>query len=221
MAAPVRIPFESSPASDVGQPARTRRATWHHPVPRLHNAAVTLREISVRDASALLAHLDDPVALRHVAPCPATIEGLRRFARWARETRLDDRLICFAIIPARHTRPVGLMQLWPLDPGGTTAEWGVVIGPSFWGTGLFPAAASLLFQFVFDGLGVVRLEARTATANQRANAALRKIGGQAEGRLRYSLNSSCEKSDTFLWAFPAVTARAAVREAWSDARRAR
>jgi len=215
----VRVPFNSSPAPGVGHPPSPPRATWHRAVPRLQNAAVTLREISVRDASALLSHLDDPIALRHVAPCPATIEGLRRFARWAHEKRRGGRLICFAIIPAGHTRPVGLMQLWPLDPGGTTAEWGVVIGPSLWGTGIFPAAASLLFQFVFDGLGVVRLEARTAVTNQRANAALRKIGGRTEGRLRYSLGAARTTAATVLWAFQASTARIAVREAWSASRR--
>jgi RimJ/RimL family protein N-acetyltransferase len=66
---------------------------------------------------------------------------------------------------------------------------------------------------------VVRLEARTAVTNQRANAALRKIGGRTEGRLRYSLSAARSTSATVLWAFEASTARLAVREASSASRR--
>ena len=164
------------------EPGGAPRLGWQGAVPRLVNGAATLREISIGDATALLAHLADPVALRHVAPCPTTLAGLRRFARWARDRRRRGRLICFAVIPAGHRQPVGLMQLWPLDAAGTTAEWGVVIGRSFWGSGLFPAAAALLFRFAFHSLGIVRLEARTAVGNDRASAALRKIGARPEAR---------------------------------------
>ena len=161
-----------------------------------------LREISVRDAAALLPSLSDPVVARHLAPSPGSIDGLQRFARWAHQKRRQGTLICFAIIPAGHTRPAGLVQLWPLDPGGTTAEWGIVIGREFWATGLFPAVASLLFAFASDSLGVVRLEARTTAANRRANAAFRKIGAIAEGTLKGRTMQGLAHATRILWSFP-------------------
>jgi len=197
---------------------RGPRATWHGAVPRLVNGAATIREISIGDAPALLAQLADPVALRHVAPCPTTIAELRRFARWAREKRRRGRLICFAVIPDGHPQPVGLMQLWPLDPEHGTAEWGVVIGRSFWGSGLFPAAAALLFQFAFESLGVMRLEARTAIDNDRASAALRKVGARAEGRLCASVSTACATSDAHLWSFAPTSAQLAATVACSETR---
>jgi len=166
------------------------------------NGSATLRELSVGDAPALLEQLADPIALRHVAPCPATITEIRRFARWARETRGRGRLICFAVIPAGYRRPVGLMQLWPLDQDRTTAEWGVVIGRAFWGSGLFPAAASLLLQFAFDSLGVARLQARTAVGNDRAGAAMQKIGGATvEERLSAGVRTERATPDVHRWSF--------------------
>ena len=187
-----------------------RSVAWHSAVPRLVNGSATLREISVGDAPALLEQLADPIALRHVAPCPATIADIRRFARWARETRRRGRLICFAVIPAGYRRPVGLMQLWPLDRDGTTAEWGVVIGRAFWGSGLFPAAASLLLQFAFDSLGVARLQARTAVGNERAGAAMQKIGATAEGRLSGGVRTERAMADVHRWWFlPSSTHTAA------------
>lgn len=208
----------SSPASIHRDPVSHKRATWQCAVPRLVNGAATIREISTGDASALLAQLADPVALRHVAPCPTTIDELRRFARWAREKRRRGRLICFAVIPDGHAQPVGLMQLWPLDPDHGIAEWGVIIGRSFWGTGLFPAAAALLFQFAFESLGVTRLEARTAIDNERASAALRKIGARAEGRLSASVSASCATSDACLWSFSATSVQLAASIACSETR---
>ena len=50
------------------EPGGAPRLGWQGAVPRLVNGAATLREISIGDATALLAHLADPVALRHVAP---------------------------------------------------------------------------------------------------------------------------------------------------------
>jgi ribosomal-protein-alanine N-acetyltransferase len=202
------VSLASPSTTGIRRPARdtTSRPGWPRTVPRLRNAAVTLREISPRDAAALFVHLDDPVVLRHVSPCPGSIAGLERFARWAQERRRRGRLICFSIIPAGHTRPAGLVQVWPLDPNGVTAEFGVVMGRAFWGTGLFPAAAALLFQFVFDRLGVLRLEARTNALNRRANAALKKVGASVEGRLR---TIGSRTASRVLWLIQPDTARIA------------
>jgi RimJ/RimL family protein N-acetyltransferase len=153
----------------------------------------------VRDAAVLVPHLMDAALRRHVTAGPDTIAEFRDFTRWAKAKRRRGQLYCFAIIPPGAVTPAGLIQLWPSDPGGATAEWGIVIGRAFWGSGLFTAATALLFQFAFDTLGVVRLEARTTTANRRANAALRKIGAVAEGRLRGSAPST---PDRWLWSIP-------------------
>lgn len=208
------LPFESSPAPDTRQ-ARRARVRWDAAAPRLHNSMATLREISVRDAAALLPHIADPGVSQHLAPCPASTEGLKRFARWTQQKRRRGQLICFAIVPAGATQPVGLVQVWPLDPSGSTAEWGVVIGRAFWGTGLFPAAASILFQFVFESLGVARLEARTTLLNRRANAALHKVGAINEGTLRSGSPAKDGASHHLLWSIPASS----VRLAWRIARR--
>jgi RimJ/RimL family protein N-acetyltransferase len=172
---------------------------WHRRVPRLANDEVTLREISPRDASALRRHIADPDVLAHVTPGPLSVEGLQQFARWAQHQRRRGALVCFAILAPGDSRPVGLMQLWPLDPAGATAEFGVLLGRAYWGTGVFPAAARLLFRFAFSVLQVRRLEARTTVMNGRANAALRKVGGRAEGRLVHGIQRNEERSDAFLW----------------------
>jgi len=64
---------------------------------------------------------------------------------------------------------------------------------------LFEAAVRLFLEFVFDGIGVQRLEGRAAVQNGRANGALRKIGAVQEGLLRQSLHCNGRRFDQLLW----------------------
>jgi RimJ/RimL family protein N-acetyltransferase len=158
-----------SGAVTVQKPATTSGDAWHRAVPTLRSAAVTLREIKITDAQALLSHLGDP----DLAPQsrPHTLADVQKFARVARERHRRGRLICLVIIPAGQKAPVGLIQLRPINASGSAAEFEVVIGRAFRDDGLFRAAVALMFQFAFGTLGVVRLEARPILAERRPPAA--------------------------------------------------
>jgi len=204
---PDALPLESTTMRQT--PETHEKPGWHRSVPTLRNAAATLREISTADARALLPYLTDPAVTQHELRCPRSLTGVRRFARWARERRRRGRLICFVIIPAGQNTPVGLLQLWPIDPAGTAAEFSVIVGRSFWGGELFRAAASLMFQFAFGALGVRRLESRTIVANRRANNALRKVGATAEVTLRSGTAHATPDSRGVLWSVSRKSAKAA------------
>jgi ribosomal-protein-alanine N-acetyltransferase len=95
---------------------------------------------------------------------------------------------------------VGIFQVRSLASGFETAEWGFAIGSAFWGTGVFEDGAALVLDFVFDTIGVHRLEARAAVKNGRGNGALQKIGAVQECRLRNSLHKNGEYMDQVLYA---------------------
>jgi RimJ/RimL family protein N-acetyltransferase len=136
---------------------------------------------------------------RHISMPPATVDGFRRFIRWTQVQRRAGRHLCFAIVPAGETDAVGLLQLWPIDPAFSTAEWGFVIGHAYWGTGLFVHAARLLVDFAFDIVGVARLEARAVSTNARGNGILRKLGATREGILRHGFRRNGICSDQVMW----------------------
>jgi RimJ/RimL family protein N-acetyltransferase len=81
---------------------------------------------------------------------------------------------------------IGIFQVRELEPGFGTAEWGFAIGSPYWGTGVFQEGAALVLDFVFETIGVHRLEARAAVQNGRGNGALLKMGAVQEGLLRKS-----------------------------------
>jgi ribosomal-protein-alanine N-acetyltransferase len=173
---------------------------WKKGLPVLAGEGLTLRELQLSDAPALLALLTTEEVTRFISPPPTTIEGFERFIQWAGRERAASRYLCFAVVPHGYGTAVGLFQVRQLDPTFGTAEWGFAIGSAFWGSGLFTKAASLVVEFAFENVGVHRLEARAAVQNGRGNGALRKIGAVQEGILRKSFLRGGKYLDQALWA---------------------
>jgi N-acetyltransferase len=176
-----------------------RRGHWRRRPPKLSNAVVTLRELCAADAVSLVKHLAIPSVGRYISPAPPTAGGFKRFVRWTRAQRRLGTHICFGIVPSGHTDAVGVVQIWPIEPDSSMAEWGFALGDAFWGTGLFVEAAHLMFEFAFETLGVLRLEARAVDANGRGNGVLRKLGATAEGTLRGAFRSGQVIGDQVMW----------------------
>jgi [ribosomal protein S5]-alanine N-acetyltransferase len=172
---------------------------WKKGLPVLQGMGITLRELRMEDAKALLALLTTEEVTRFISPPPTTIEGFERFIAWTVREREAGRYLCFAVVPDGYDTAVGLFQVRQLDPMFGTAEWGFAVGSAFWGSGLFAAGAELVVEFAFDVIGVHRLEARAAVENGRGNGALRKVGAVQEGILRKSFLRGGKYHDQALW----------------------
>ena len=179
---------------------------WRGALPVLSDGVLTLRELRISDAEALLELLTSEEVSRFISPPPTTVDGFERFIAWAQRERLAGRYICFAVVPEGMDTAVGIFQVRQLDPTFSTAEWGFAIGRSFWGSGVFTAAARLTIDFAFETVGIDRLEARAAVANGRGNGALAKIGAVKEAILRRSFLRGGRHYDQALWSI--------VREDW-------
>ena len=173
---------------------------WREGLPVLSHAAVVLRELTVEDAPALLAHLGTPEASRFIAPLPTSVDGFREFIATAARERAQGQSATFGVLPAGSDHVVGFFQIRALEVDFTGAEWSFVLGSSYWGSGLFLDCARMVLDFSFEILGVIRLEARAVTLDGRGNGALRKIGAVQEGVLRRSFKRSGQRYDQLLWA---------------------
>lgn len=194
-------------------PADARRiltVNWQRQLSRLSDGLVILRELVVKDAESLHGHFKSPAVRRHMAPPPDTVEGFQRFARWTQAQRKDGALACFVVLPIGAAQPVGLVQIWRVTPDFRTAEWGIVLGESWWGRGVGRAAARLLIGFAFETLGVQRLESRVASANARGRRLMARLGaicqGLDEGQELWTLSAGEKESARF--ATPSRTAAA-------------
>jgi len=181
------------------------KAAWRRKLPVLRGEGVVLRELRKDDAPHLLAHVNKPAVLRYVAASPATVQGFEKFIAWAHRERRRGRHISFGIIPEGQTRPVGVIQCWPIELDFSTAEWGFVLDDAYWGTGLFTRAADAFLAFAFTSLGVYRLEARAMSVNVRGNRVLRRLGSAREGTLHRCFRYHHRLADHVMWALFADT----------------
>ena len=196
--------------SSSGEVPPQLMSDWRRVLPVISGDGVSLRELRMSDARALLDLLASHEVARFISPPPTTVDGFERFIAWAHRERAAGRYICFAVGPAGMETPGGIFQVRQLDPSFVTAEWGFAIAQAFWGTGVFMAAARLTIEFAFETVGAHRLEARAAVANGRGNGALAKIGAVKEGILRRSFIREGKYFDQALWSI--------VREDWRRAK---
>jgi RimJ/RimL family protein N-acetyltransferase len=202
-----KMPYQ--PASDLRQigavqiafplPASGVSSDWRQALPVLKGEHVVLRELHASDARSLHALLTTEEVSRFISPPPTTVDGFERFIAWALRQQAAGSYACYAVTLHGFDTAIGLFQVRELERGFGTAEWGFALGSSFWGTGLFKESAELVLEFVFETLGVHRLEARAAVLNVRGAGALRKIGAVQECILRQSLERNGEFLDQMLY----------------------
>jgi RimJ/RimL family protein N-acetyltransferase len=185
--------------SDPAPVAAVTTTDWRQSLPILAGGGVTLRELRLSDAASLVALLSTAELSRFISPPPSTVDGFERFILWAQRERAAGRFVCFGVVPEGSDAAIGLFQLRAMEPTLDTVEWGFALGSSFWGTGVFVAAAKLVADFAFDGVGVRRLEARASVQNARGNGALNKLGANRECMLPRSFLREDEYLDQVLW----------------------
>src|SRR6185436_17839124 len=159
---------------------------WTDRVPALHGGLTTLREVAASDVHPLFTLFSDPAVTAFMAPPPPTLAKFAGFVEWSQQERGQGRGVCFGIVPDGMTAAVGILQVRGLDSTSSDAEWGFVLSAHFWSSGVFADAANVLIEFAFSTMHVKRLEARIALRNQRAHAAVQKLGARFESTLAAS-----------------------------------
>ena len=173
---------------------------WRDGLPVLTGDQVVLRELRASDAAPLFALLTTEEVSRFISPPPTTVEVFEKFIAWTLRQRQAGAYVCFAVTVKGFDTAIGIFQVRDGGQGFETAEWGFALGSQFWGTGVFTEGAALTLEFVFETLGVHRLEARAAVLNGRGNGALLKMGAVQECVLRKSFLRNGQYLDQVLYA---------------------
>jgi ribosomal-protein-alanine N-acetyltransferase len=172
---------------------------WTDRLPSLHGDLTTLREVAALDVHSLYTLFSDPAVTTYMAPPPPTPAKFAGFIAWSQQQRAQGHGVCFGIVPDGMTAAVGILQV-RFDPTISGAEWGFVLSTHFWSTGVFADAANPLVEFAFRTMRVERLEARIARRNQRAHAAVQKLGARFESTLESSSPEGIPRDPESVWA---------------------
>ncbi len=196
----------TTPADD---PAFTR-PPWGAGLPVLPGDGFRLREVEAADAPRLLRTLSPHEIRAFLDPPPLTEKLFRQYIGWAIRERELGRAACYAVVVDPGPGPAGLVLIRRADPKFVTAEWGSVLSATHRGAGLYPKVTRLLLDFLFETVGISRLEAQTTRQNLAALGSLRAAGGSREAVLRRVAVVDNQCVDQELWAI--------LRQDWQQAR---
>ncbi len=197
--------------------AEVASSDWRAQLPTLTGRRVVLRDLRTSDAASLHALLTREEVTRFISPPPSTVEGFEKFIAWTHRQRAAGEYVCFAVTVEGYDTAIGIFQVRRISGDWETAEWGFAVGSPFWGTGVFADGAALVLDFVFDTLGVRRLEARAAVRNGRGTGALLKVGAVLEAVLRRSFERNGEWIDQGLYSILDEDWRESRDVAWTAA----
>ena len=82
-----KMPFRVDRVMMSTSVAETTGTAWRRALPVLRGETITLRELRLSDAPALLAMLTSEEVARFISPPPATVDGFERFIRWTQAER--------------------------------------------------------------------------------------------------------------------------------------
>lgn len=117
-----------------------------------------------------------------------SLVGREQLAGWMEEAlRLRECGIDypFVTVDGRSGRVAGSTRFRLLDAANRSVEiGGTWLGREFRGTGLNREAKRLMLEYAFEQLGVIRVQFRTDSRNERSQRAIEKLGAVREGVFR-------------------------------------
>lgn len=151
-----------------------------------------LRPFVLEDAQAMYDNwAKDPEVTKFLSwPCyksPMDAYGILRI--WL-ESYEKPEFYQWAIVLKETDQPIGSISVVNSDDRVAMAEIGYCIGKLWWGRGIMPEALSAVMDYLFDSVGMQRIEAGHDPNNPASGAVLRKCGLQYEGTLRRRIRSN-------------------------------
>ena len=171
------------------------------PYPHLTDGVITLRAFAYEDVSAVVAACQDPEIPRWtVVPSPYTEDEARGWFDTHEAIRATGIGAPFAILDAETGVFVGSIGLHDIDGRSHSAEVGYWIAREMRRMGFASRALSLISQWAFNDLALVRLTLLADVRNRASQLVAEKCGYLREGVMRSAREIKNERCDMVLYA---------------------
>ena len=105
---------------------------------------------------------------------------------WISDYEKDDHYQWMIVLKDAPANPIGSISVVSMNNEVEKAEIGYCIGKPWWHQGITTEALKAVMDFLFDEVGMNRIEARHDPRNPNSGAVMRKCGMQYEGTTRQS-----------------------------------
>lgn len=161
----------------------------------LETSRLSLRRLQASDAPALFRMFSDAETMRYWSRPPfARLDEAEELVARARLSGEEGRSLVLGL--EFEGASIGTCVLHSFEHQCRRAEVGYRMGREYWGRGFMAEALTALFDYAFDELELIRLEADTDPRNTASIRLLERMGFVQEGLLRRRWIVDSEISDT-------------------------
>ena len=170
------------------------------PQPELSSPRLRLREVRDGDAAALFAIHSDARVMRYWSyPAWTELEQAEQKIADIQRQRCDLDMLVWAIADADTDLLIGSSAIFHMDLIQARAEIGYSLRPDWQGRGLASEALQLILGYVFNELGLRRIEADIDPRNLPSCHLVEKFGFVREGLLRERWQVNGEICDSAIY----------------------
>lgn len=169
-------------------------------IPLLRTARLTIRPLEKSDLSGLMSVNSDDEVTRYLpyASWRTTVDADAWYGR-IRTREANEELRQYVIVETETHTVVGACLVFNVQPTHGVAEFGYVLGKSYWGKGYMQEAMRPFANALFDAFELHRLEAKLDPRNQASARLLERLGFTREGVLRENCISKGERTSSALY----------------------
>ena len=143
---------------------------------------IKLRELRISDSEKMYEFLSDPDVSKNFVftRMPFSIETLVDFIRRSWNDRSN---VHFAIV-GKNDEYIGTVSLKNINHIDGNAEYAIMTGKDYWGTGSALEATNLIIEYGFKRLNLKKIYLNVLAKNLRANRFYEKYGFMGEGTFK-------------------------------------
>lgn len=161
----------------------------HTGTKNIETSRLLLRRFKVEDAEAMYRNWasDGEVTKFLVWPPHADVSVSRAVLEdWVGQYEKPDYYQWAIVLKENGPEPIGSIGVVEYGKLPETAHIGYCIGKDWWHQGIMSEALGRVIEFLFDEVGMERIEARHDPRNPNSGGVMRKCGMKYEGTLRHS-----------------------------------
>jgi ribosomal-protein-alanine N-acetyltransferase len=168
--------------------------------PILNTDRLVLRELTDKDAQAILNCFSNPDVLRHYGQKPLTsIEQVKHIIQNFSNNFNDKRGIKWGIEVQGQEGIIGTIGFQEWSTEHKKADISYALFPESWGKGYAKEAVEKVISYGFQEMDLVRIGAIVFTENDASNKLLKKLGFEKEGVLRNFMHQNDMPFDTNIY----------------------
>lgn len=155
----------------------------------LETRRLILRKYKTTDAEAMYRNWasDDEVTKFLTWPTHSSVEVSKQVVEeWVKEYINEDTYHWAITVKENGDEPIGDIAVVSIKDNASVAHIGYCIGKAWWNKGIMSEALGAVRDYLFDIVGVNRIEARHDSNNPNSGKVMRKCGMKYEGTLRQS-----------------------------------